>query len=160
MPLKIVAKACPFNTKNCYGETLAPGSFTEFLRFNQSVLMKAMHKPIVGRWNHLFQANDGLYCQGILNDPKIERLVRNGELSQLSISYTDMDTLEAIMHARDPQERLMHRMFDSREGRRFYMARKGRPGYAPIVVERADLDEISLVNKGAFSGTSLHWEAI
>ena len=168
--VEVNAFAAPFNEANVYNETFLPGAFDEWLeKFKKSgktLEMRVMHEPIIGHWDKVWAETDGLHAHGFITEDvragrdlatskPIESLVEEGELTEISVDFSDVALTEAARE--DNIKAFLLWMEISRKGR--YRGKKnGTPVFAPQLVDRASLNEISLVNKGAFSGTHFTWQ--
>lgn len=129
--IRVHAFAAPFNSANAYNETLLPGAFTDFLKYNKKKIpMYINHDESrrVGWWTHARQDSRGLFVDGIVEDPAAEAYVRAGGVRQVSIG-----ALQPRTHRRKP---------------------------TPMFIEKAALYEVSLVDRGAYNGTWLTWEPV
>lgn len=148
---RIVGLAAPYNVPNAYNETLLPGAFNDFLSYIKEVEKIPMlfnHKGRdIGKWTGLKEAGDGLYVDGLINDPQIEPLVRAGKVDSLSINFVyPSPSREA---AREADRTFRHLGCD----------KKGCT-FRPLIVPVAGLAEISVVKSPAFKESKFHWEPL
>ena len=152
--------------------------------------MRVGHDRQVGVWNHLHVAGGWLHCMGTLDDRNTEQEVRNGmsELSigyhnadviAAFDAAKDMDEKHAAMAesrigrgidyiakmmCEMPTEAVMRKLAEldgmSFEERKDIAIEACIKSASVERVARAKLHEISIVSRGSFRNTRLHWEKI
>jgi HK97 family phage prohead protease len=147
--MQVIGKACPYNAANFYNETIAPGAFNAFLKLCTRIPMFLEHDHQVGWWTDIRGGSDGLWVRGETTDPETVALVRGGVMSELSVSFrTKWDAGGTTPYTNARIEELMesHHL-------------KSVPSYVravpELLVTKAALGEISIVEQGAFDGCNL-----
>src|SRR6185503_16918967 len=102
--LKVRGLACPYDSRNCYDEMMAPGAFDAFLQAHGGVRaadgqieaddmelpMHFMHEGRqIGTWERLWTTSEGLWCEGFVTDPMVALLIETEQCAQLSVTWMD-----------------------------------------------------------------------
>ena len=146
MSLHIFGRACPYNVENSYRETIAPGAFAEFLKYDlkgERLPMCFMHEEQCGWWSEFKEGDDGLWVRGVIQGDRACALVLSGEIPELSITFSDMDDNYVLT-----RNRVLDKMS--------IIGEPPPPEFSIVerrVTKRAELAEISIVDLGAFPGT-------
>ena len=149
-PLRISGLACPWNKSNSYNELIRPGAFSAYLREHSHIPMKFMHEVPCGVWDSVKETDRGLVVSGLITNPTFARLVTDTrEFRELSISYNDTDKLRTPLRINSYGIALPLPLMELEAASQGYRVVDHQN------VARAGLDEISIVDSGAFPGTYL-----
>lgn len=147
-------------------------------------------KTDIGVWHHLHVAGGWLHCQGVLDDRETEYNVRHGlDQLSIGYANTDRleaanaatnfeEHIEALSGGRAgrgidyiarrlselPAEQCIRKLMELEAGpedwRERMLLQAAAANETIERITRATLQEISIVDHGAFKGTQLHWEKI
>lgn len=149
---KVYGFACPWNEYNSYKELMRPGAFKRFIDNlgDEPLPMRVCHEPYhVGWWTRLREGSEGLFCEGMIQEPNAAQAFKEGLLPELSIAWRFPD------HKVDNLEMKTTRIRYNSAGERYRYVfdSHGLPVVESQKIDEAILGEISLVDDGAFKGT-------
>ena len=86
--MKISGYASRFDERDAGGDRVRRGAFAASLLARSSPLpMLSDHQRKVGVWHRAIEDETGLYVEGTVNDPTLQRLIATGRVRGLSIGY-------------------------------------------------------------------------
>jgi HK97 family phage prohead protease len=86
--MRIRGYASRFEERDAGGDTVHRGAFAASLLSQARALpMLSDHQRQVGVWHRATEDENGLYVEGDVTDPALQRLIRSGRVSGLSIGY-------------------------------------------------------------------------
>lgn len=144
--LHVSGLACPWNVYNSYNELMKPGAFAKFIaKHPEGVRMGFMHEFEIGHWDTLKETPEGLWVSGRVTEPEYAAFLKHAddEFRELSITYEMPLLVESEARFNSQPSWLRSKL-----ARRYKIL-------PAIEVPEAFLDEISIVDDGAFPGTHL-----
>lgn len=86
--MKIRGYASRFDERDTGGDRVRKGAFAASLLSRRGALpMLSDHQRAIGQWTRAVEDETGLLVEGEVTDPALQRLIRSGRVSGLSIGY-------------------------------------------------------------------------
>lgn len=86
--MRVSGYASRFDERDAGGDTVRRGAFAASLLGRQSPLpMLSDHQRRVGEWSRVREDETGLFVEGEVTDSALQRLIRSGRVTGLSIGY-------------------------------------------------------------------------
>jgi len=139
--MKVVARALPYNEYSSYAERYTEDSIRWWLDhvkgYSLPMLIGHEKRSVIGEWTDFKSIpSDGLYVYGEVKDPETIKALRDGVHSEVSIG-------SIVADATNRNNRREARVYKEGDEIKFHK----------YDVKNAFIEEVSIVDRGAFSGT-------